>query len=75
MKVLQSMPIPKIQGGGRPKGSGPNMKMLARMKPGNCIVEVPFNKMQSIKSSAFDMGCRIRIRRMPDSSRYFIWKL
>ncbi len=75
MKVLESMPIPKIQGRGRPKGHGPNLRMLARMKPGNCIVDVPWRKMESIRSSAYDGGYKIRVRRMPDSKRYFIWKL
>lgn len=60
--------MPKVMGRGRKKGSGSNMRLLARLVPGgNPVFEVPHDKMLSIRASANVMGIQIKVREMPDA--------
>jgi hypothetical protein len=73
--IEHNRPIPKVAGRGRPKGSGCNLKTLAKLKPGDSLFDVPRNKMNSIRSSAYRAGVEISIRLIPDTQLYSIWRL
>jgi hypothetical protein len=66
--------MPKVAGRGRPKGSGSNLKLLAKLKPGDSLFDVPRNKMNSIRTSAYRSGIAISIRLIPDTQLYSIWR-
>ncbi len=65
---------------GRPKGSGSNLKTLARMKTGDSLWEMPYKKAMSFKTSAYRNGIKIRIRRIAPpngqlTDKYALWRL
>lgn len=64
--------LPKVSGRGRKKGSGPNMKLLANLKPGDSVWDVPYNKMLSIRASAFKANIKLKVRLIPDTNLYAI---
>lgn len=72
--IEEGVPVIKVAGRGRKKGSGSNLKMLAKMKPGSCISMVPRDKMQSIRTSAYRSHQKLKIRRIPETNYYVIWK-
>lgn len=65
--IVGEMEMPKVSGRGRKKGSGPNLALLRRLLPdGNPVFDVPYDKMQSIRASAWKHGIKLRIRQMID---------
>jgi hypothetical protein len=79
--IEHDIPITKVVGRGRKRGSGFNLKMLNKMKQGDCISDIPEKKMHSIRVSASKATppISLRIRRMPPiegrENVYMIWKL
>lgn len=73
--IKQNEPLPKISGRGRPRGSGWNLRTLAKMGPGYTLWDIPLKKKNSIKTSAYRNGIKIKVRRMPDSENYVIEKV
>lgn len=79
--MIEDKEMPPIMGRGRKKGSGDNMQLLNRLEVGgNPVFGVPELKMFSIRSSAFAMGIRIKVRQMPGpngeaSGKYAIQRL
>lgn len=78
--INDNFPLPAKQlpqGRGRPKGSGLNQKLLARLEPGNlnqCIWGVSLRKKQSLKWTATVYGMKIKVRMIGDG-KYCIWRL
>lgn len=78
--IEKGIPVPKIVGRGRPRGTGSNLRALAKMKPGDSLWDVPKAKKDSIRTSAFRNKIRLKIRRiaLPDgtlTNNYAIWKM
>lgn len=78
--IERGVPIPKVVRLGRPKGSGSNMRLLAKMKAGDSVWDVPKGKKDSIRTSAFRNGIRIKVRRIALAdgtltNNYAIWLL
>jgi len=73
--LIGQAPIPKIAHPGRPKGWGSNLRLLNRMKPGDCIWDVPEKKMKSIRSSAIRNKIKVSIRYIPETGFYTLFKL
>lgn len=71
------VPIPPIKRSpGRPKGSGCNMRLLKRMKPGNSIFDVPKLKMLAFCESARMCGVKVKVRKLPYGNElYAIWRI
>lgn len=68
------LPVPKVHGRGRKGGTGVNLDLLRKMKSGQSIWEVPKAKMESIRSTATIFEITIKVRRLPDSDNYVIFK-
>jgi hypothetical protein len=73
--IVEGVPPTKKLGVGRPKGSGSNIRLLKKLKPGNSIWELTWKKANSIRVSAQNAGIKIKIRKQPDSDRYAIWRM
>lgn len=76
-RVVVGLAPPKIIGRGRPKGFGPNQKLLSKIKPGadySCIWGLSLKKMRSIKSSASLLKMKIKIRHL-EKDKYAIWRI
>jgi hypothetical protein len=74
-EVKSGLPVSKIIGRGRKTGKGKNLDMLNKMKPGDAILEVPYNKCMSLRFSARLAKIKIKIRRLPNSNKYAIWRI
>jgi hypothetical protein len=72
--IERDKPVGKVMGRGRKKGSGPNLQLLAKLKPGDSIWEVPEAKMHSLRASAFRAGIKVKVRLTP-SGLYAIERL
>lgn len=70
MQIKQGVELPKIQGRGRPKGAGINLRLLRALRPGDTVWEVSKRKMHSIIQSANLAGIRLMVRRIPGSNKY-----
>jgi hypothetical protein len=73
--VERQKPLPKVTGRGRKKGSGSNLKLLASLKPGDSIWDIPEKKAMSICFSAYKAKIKISRRRIPGTELYAISKL
>lgn len=72
---LHPIPIPRIKGRGRKKGSGSNLEILSGMRPKYPMMGIPLRKMESIRGSARRAGIPIMVRQDPtDSRKYLIFK-
>jgi len=75
-KIVIGLAPTKILGRGRPVGTGPNQKLLGKIKPNeahSCIWGLSLKKMRSIKSTASLLGISIKIRRL-ENDKYAIWR-
>jgi hypothetical protein len=75
--IVSGVPVPKVRQPGRPKGAGCNLRLLARLKPGDmssCIWGCSKKKMNSIRTSAWYGGIPLKIRVL-EGDLYAIWKL
>jgi len=66
--IERQTPVGKVVGRGRKKGSGDNMRLLAKLKKGDSMWDVPKDKMNSIRSSAIRNNIAIKIRWIPDTN-------
>jgi hypothetical protein len=76
--IERNLPVIKVVGRGRPRGSGSNLRTLAKMGKGDSLWDVPKKKMDSFRTSAFRNNIRLKIRRitLADGSltnNYAIW--
>lgn len=72
--VIRPEPVPKIKGRGRPKGTGENVRLLARLKPGEMVFDVTEKKKNSIRGSARRHNIKVSVRYMPETKLYTIFK-
>lgn len=78
--VIEPVDIPLLpiinRKGGRPKGSGCNMRLLQRMKIGNTIMDVPKGKMLALTEAAKKLGMKLRTRKLPYGEEiYAVWRI
>lgn len=75
--VLEKDPIvlPKIAGRGRKKGGGDNQQLLAKLQPGYSLTGVDRDKKNSIRTTAYRLGIKLKIRRIPELDEYIIQRL
>lgn len=80
--ILKGVPPTKIIGTGRRKGDGCNLRLLARLTPGevqSCVWDVPFDRMNSIITSGKQHGIKCRVRKLEDKPKkealYGIWRV
>jgi hypothetical protein len=69
-------PPPILGRTGRPKGAGCNLRLLAKLTPGDtrsCVWGCSQRKMNSIRTSAIQHGIKVKIRRLEDGT-YAIWR-
>lgn len=71
--LIGTQEVPKVKRG-RPLGNGANLRLLNRMKPGECVWDVPKLKMWSIRSSAFRAKIKLTIRLVESTGLYTIFK-
>lgn len=74
-EIRDDIPIPKVVGRGRRKGSGINMFLLRKMKVGSSIWNIPNKKCLSLQHSARKCGVKLRVRRLPNNGLYAIWRI
>ncbi len=72
--VVTNSPLPKGRGG-RPKGSGCNLRLLARIASGGCILNLEEKKARSLFETGRKRGIKLKIRRLPFDEGYGIWKI
>lgn len=69
-------PMPKVLGRGRKKGRGINKDLIRRMKVGGPpLFGIPRKKAVSLYQSAYTMGARLKMRRIPDSTLYALQRI
>lgn len=68
--IQQGLPAPKISGRGRPVGTGCNMRLIKRMKPGDSIWDIPFMKAESLRISARKLGIKVSIILVRETGLY-----
>jgi len=78
--IERGIPVSKILGRGRPRGSGGNLRALAKLKPGDSLWDVPKKKKDSFRTAAFRHKIKIKVRRiaLPDGTitdNYAIFKV
>lgn len=78
--IERGLPVSKVVGRGRPRGSGTNLRTLARMRAGDSLWDVPKTKKDSFRTSAFRHGIKIKVRRIALAdgtltTNYAIWKM
>lgn len=78
--IERGVPVLRVVGRGRHKGSGSNIRTLMKLNPGDSLWDVPRKKMDSFRVSAFRSGIKIKVRRiaLPDGTltdKYAIWRL
>ena len=70
--IQEGLASPKIAGRGRPIGSGCNRRLLARMKPGDSIWDIPEKKALSLRSSATKANIKVSIILVQETGLYTI---
>jgi hypothetical protein len=75
-RVVSGAPLPvRPSRKGVKLGKGKNLDMFAKMKPGDSIWDVPRDKMNSMRYTAWREKIKIKIRRIPDSDKYAIFRI
>lgn len=75
--IITGIPIPRIRSGGRPKGSGRNVKLLNKLTPDSaqsCIWGVDKKTANSLRTSAHQQGMPCVIRKLDDGT-YGVWRV
>ena len=75
MLLRTNEPLPRINGRGRRKGDGENIKLLSGMKPGDSLWDIPKAKIYSLRTTCQHHGFRIRVRAIPGTRLYALEKL
>lgn len=64
--IKEGLDIPKIRKSGRPKGTGPNVELIAKLRPGQSIWNLKPNEMRNLRMAAYRVGAKVKIRRQPE---------
>lgn len=64
--IKEGLIIPKIRKSGRPKGTGPNVELIAKLRPGQSIWNLKPNEMRNLRMAAYRVGAKVKIRRQPE---------
>lgn len=74
--IVLGVPVPKKNGGGRPKGSGSNFRLLSKLKAGDpmsCIWGVSLKKLNSLRNTGYKLGMNLKAR-LIDQDGYAVWR-
>jgi len=69
------IPLPKVQGRGRPKGTGCNLRLLNSMKVGDSAWGIPASRVHSLRQTAFMAKMRLKFRQIPDSDTFVVKRI
>lgn len=64
--IKEGVPELKIRRPGRPPGTGPNVELIAKLKPGQSIWNLKPNEMKNLRMAAYRVGVKVKIRRQPE---------